>query len=90
MPLALFVVQYLGNPRDHHALCIRLKGKDDPGILFHVIGDIERGMTYEKKDTKPPWQSASYVGMSLVGWMSSSDLPRVDSICRSNPPRAVT
>ncbi|KAJ8132048.1 hypothetical protein O1611_g1571 [Lasiodiplodia mahajangana] len=84
MPLAVFLVEYLGSARNHHALFVRSNGND--GQLFHVRGDIQRGMTYETKASRAPEDSASYVGMRQIGWVSSSNLGQLDAICRSNPP----
>jgi hypothetical protein len=86
MQVPLFLVEYLGAPRNHHALFARVKLQDRAGGLFHVKGDVQNGMVYEYRVTKPPEDSVSFVGMTQLGWVSSSDLQRIDEICRSNPP----
>ncbi|KAI1129231.1 hypothetical protein F5Y10DRAFT_264392 [Nemania abortiva] len=84
MSLAVFLVESVGAPRNHHALFVRSNGND--GHLFQVTGNIQEGMIYESKETPAPQLSAEYYGMQQIGWVSSSSLERLDAICRSNPP----
>ncbi|KAI1147951.1 hypothetical protein F4825DRAFT_435579 [Nemania diffusa] len=84
MNYEVYLVQYLGQPRNHHALLVCTNGS--AGRLFHVKGSILKGMTYEVKETKDPQQSATFDGRKQIGWVSSSDLGRFDAICRANPP----
>lgn len=84
----VYLVEYAGMPRNHYAIFVQTQDNGQ-GTLFHVKGDIQRGMTYETRQTsKSPSLSATFVSMSQLGWVGVDDLPRVDSICRANPPPA--
>jgi hypothetical protein len=53
------------------------------GHLYHVIGSILNGMTYEDKATENPKDSVSFEKMSFIGVTLSSDIPRFESVCQS-------
>ncbi|KFH42635.1 hypothetical protein ACRE_066230 [Hapsidospora chrysogenum ATCC 11550] len=45
-------------------------------------------MTYETKQTPRPNFDGNFVSQMQLGWIKVEDLPRVDTICRANPPPA--
>ena len=84
----VYLVEYLGAPRNHHGIFVETQN-NGTGTLFHVIGDIQKGMTYESRQlSRKPDESHTFVSKSQLGWVGVDDLPRVDSICRANPPPA--
>lgn len=86
MQVPLFLVESLGAPRNHHALFVKVKIGGRAGALFQVEGNVQTGMEYKFEVTEAPEESASFLSMTQLGWVSSSDLERIDEICRSNPP----
>ena len=85
MSYPVFRIAYQGMPRDHHALFIEFH-RDGSGQLFHVKGDIQRGMEFETRATKPPEQSATFTDKKHLGWIYKSDVDRFEQVCLSNPP----
>ncbi|EDP53325.1 hypothetical protein KXW65_006839 [Aspergillus fumigatus] len=51
--------------------------------MFHVVGNILQGMTYQKRDTKDPLLSASYVAHTKkkIGTTAAKDLNRFETEC---------
>ncbi|KAF4497170.1 kinase domain containing protein [Fusarium agapanthi] len=45
MTLPIYLVEYLGLPRNHHALFIRLDENTEEGELYHVAGDVQNAKT---------------------------------------------
>lgn len=88
MTLPVYLVEYLGLPRNHHALFIRLDEDTEEGELYHVAGNVQKGMHFEHKVAKKPQDSGSYVGHHYLGFISSSDRQFFKQICQSNPPPA--
>ncbi|KAI0108712.1 hypothetical protein GGR51DRAFT_559025 [Nemania sp. FL0031] len=85
MSFAIFLIEYdLGDTRNHHAIFVRSDGQ--AGYIFHVKGNIHDGMIYEMKKIRPPHTYRTFVGKHQIGWVSSFNMGRLDSICRSNPP----
>ena len=84
----VYLVEYLGAPRNHHAIYVETQ-QDESGTLFHVKGDIQTGMTYEAKQlSRKPELSSTFVSKSKIGSVKVEDLSHVDSTCRANPPPA--
>jgi hypothetical protein len=56
-------------------------------LVFHVVGNILNGMTYERKPAKRPDDSATYVPGSkvLIGTIETTDLERFEMACKSVP-----
>ncbi|KAB5540321.1 hypothetical protein GE09DRAFT_1192073 [Coniochaeta sp. 2T2.1] len=82
----VFLIASQGLPRDHHALFMELNHSDGSGQLFHVTGNIQNGMVFEKRTPERPKQSATFVDKKLVGWVHDADVGRFEQVCRSNPP----
>ncbi|KAK8086606.1 hypothetical protein PG994_001580 [Apiospora phragmitis] len=83
-----YLVEYLGAPRNHHAIWVTTETNGD-GSQFHVTGDIQRGMDFEARPiSQDPRKSQSFVSRSLLGQIKAEDLALVESICRANPPPA--
>jgi hypothetical protein len=57
------------------------------GLVFHVIGNILMGMTYEKKIDERPDTSVTYVDNSMVriGSVEATDLARFELACEAVP-----
>lgn len=81
---AVFLVQRLGLPRNHHAIYIQLDD-DGAGHTFHVTGNIQNGMVYESGPASRPEDHESFVDKSLIGSVDAADYDRVDAICRAIP-----
>ncbi|KAG6019737.1 hypothetical protein E4U41_003125 [Claviceps citrina] len=90
MSYPLYRVASLGAPRNHHAIFVQTEDDDTgagAGIKFHVTGNIQNGMTFEKEKTaQRPESRAGYVGKILLGRVAAGDLARVEDICRGVPP----
>lgn len=86
MSYPLYLVQSQGMPRNHHAIFVRFGNGSEPGRLFNVTGHIMSGMSYETIEPSQPEDSPTFLEMSSLGWVSTSDLHRVDDVCRANPP----
>lgn len=85
MPLPVFLVEYTGLAMNHQGIFVELDATDGNGYIFHVTGNIQKGMAYETKPAKKPEESITFKTKTHVGWISSSDLQLVDEVCRSNP-----
>lgn len=85
-----YLVQSQGLPRNHHALFVRLSTASEcsHGRLFNVTGNIMTGMVYETIEPAIPESSLTFIGMEKLGWVSDSDVHRIDGVCRDNPPPA--
>ncbi|KAK7212016.1 hypothetical protein V2G26_019194 [Clonostachys chloroleuca] len=81
----VYLVEYLGAPRNHHAIFVETDA-DGSGQIFHVKGDIQNGMTYESKAGRKPETSASFVSKSPIGQIDESGRSRIDGILRGIPP----
>ena len=57
-------------------------------MIYHVVGTILQGMTFETKRGKQLEESESYVEGSkvLIGSITQTDLPRFETACRAVPP----
>ncbi|KAE8380424.1 hypothetical protein BDV26DRAFT_290351 [Aspergillus bertholletiae] len=53
------------------------------GLMYHVVGNILQGMTYQKRDTKDPLLSATYVAQTKkkIGTIKSGNLTRFETEC---------
>jgi hypothetical protein len=70
---------------DHHAIFVQLVANGD-GLIFHVTGSIQKGMTYEQKDGRKPEASHSFVCKSSIGWVDENGKSRIDGILSGIPP----
>lgn len=89
MSVQVFLVEYLGIPRNHHAIFVELDPRKGTGQLLHVTGSVQTGMEFQSKtlDRKPE-TSSSFVTKRLLGTASVSNLSYIEDVCRSNPPPA--
>ena len=79
----MYHVVFLGEP-SHESIFIETNEQgQSTGHLYHVIGSILNGMTYEDKAMGNPKDSVSFEKMSIIGIILSSDIPRFESVCRS-------
>ena len=79
---------YLGLPRDHHAIFVRINDSNENcGHLFHVVGTIQRGMSLEIiHDSQDPKGSFSHATSQTVGWVPHAKLDQVKEVCKTIPP----
>jgi hypothetical protein len=80
-----YLIAYTGMPRNHHSIFIQ-KGTDGSGELFHVIGDIQNGMTFEHRSSRNPDESTTFASKQNIGKVSEANYDRVESILRAIPP----
>ena len=82
----VFTAEYLGSP-NHVGIYVNTDGLKG-GQIYHVVGTVLNGMTYETKHSKDPEESATFVpdSMVYVGQISHSDLDRLDQACRAIEP----
>lgn len=85
MRLPVYLVEDLGVPRNQQAIFVQLDEKKLNGVLFHVTGNIQEGMKYETRPTECPEESITFQGKSFLGWVLTTDLPRINDVCQSNP-----
>lgn len=81
----VYLVEYLGAPRNHHAIFIETDDSQS-GYLYHVKGTIQDGMTYEVKHRSNPEQSTTFAKKTYLGWVNEPDYSRVNDICGGVPP----
>lgn len=87
MSYPVFLLENNGMPRNHHALFVRLN-ENKSGELFQVTGNIQQGMTFERRATHSPDDSADFIAMTQIGLVSSRNLDSFAATCESNPPPA--
>lgn len=83
---SVYLVAYLGAPRDHHAIFVETDAETGAGIIIHVKGDIQRGMTFESKRGNRPEDSNSFVEKTFLGLVSVNNYHHIEEICRTIPP----
>jgi len=85
MSYGVCTVEYLGC-LNHIALFVENESAGG-GTLFHVIGTILRGMTFEMKRSAPD-QSATFIKGSkkFIGRVKEEDMALFEAVCRSIPP----
>lgn len=81
----VYLVEYLGAPRNHHAIFIETDDNQS-GYLYHVKGTIQDGMTYEVKHRSNPEQSTTFAKKTYLGWVNEPDYSRVNDICAGVSP----
>ena len=87
MSYSVYMVSYLGAGGNHQAIFVET-ASDESGQLFHVIGNIQRGMDYETKIAKKPETSVTFVEKELLGTTIIANYSRFDAICQKIPPAA--
>ena len=86
MPYNLWTAEYHGGgPRNHIRLFLETEANGDGGI-YHVIGSILNGMSYERRPDKKLDESATYVPDSATRIGSIEDVDRLEAVCQSVPP----
>jgi hypothetical protein len=81
----VYLAEYLGLPRNHHAIFVQTES-DGNGYIFQVTGTIQDGMVYESKPGKKPDESLSFVSKSFLGYVEINNYERINEICGSIPP----
>ncbi|KOC14720.1 hypothetical protein AFLA70_740g000270 [Aspergillus flavus AF70] len=86
MSYEVYTAEYIGQP-NHVAIYIETQPSADEqtrnGLMYHVVGNILQGMTYQKRDTKDPLLSATYVAHTKkkIGTIKSGNLTRFETEC---------
>ncbi len=75
-----------GGVQDHHGIFVETDADAGTGVLFHVTGDIQNGMTYESRDEEKPEDSVTFISKTPIGKISAPEFLRIDAICRRLPP----
>lgn len=83
----VYLVAYVGVPRDHHAIFVETR-PDRSGHLFHLIGNIQNGMAFQNKPGKDPRTSNSYLSMTCIGTVKEEDYSRILPVVEAIPPPA--
>ncbi|KFY56117.1 hypothetical protein V497_06501 [Pseudogymnoascus sp. VKM F-4516 (FW-969)] len=90
MSFSVYTVELLGSgPRNHVRLFVKTQD-DGSGQIFHVIGTILQGMTFETRSGGVPENEVLFVPGSkkYVGEIAQSAIGELDALCRSIPPPA--
>ncbi|GLA48275.1 hypothetical protein AnigIFM63604_003420 [Aspergillus niger] len=86
MSYEVFTAEYLGQP-NHVAIYIETEPNADEkkraGKLFHVVGSILMGMNFEKRSSKDPQLSTTYVPHTKkkIGTIAKGDLEKFETEC---------
>ncbi len=86
MSYNVFLISYIGAPRDHHSLFIETDPDSASGLLLHVKGNIQNGMEFEERSTNNPEKSMTFVDKSHLGCVNAADLDHMRHLCQSIPP----
>lgn len=88
---SVYTVELLGSgPRNHVRLFVETQ-EDGGGQIFHVIGTILQGMTFETRPEVKPENDALFVlgSQKCVGRIAQSAMGELDDLCQSiSPPGA--
>lgn len=90
MSYSVYTVELLGSgPRNHVRLFVETQN-DGSGQIFHVIGTILQGMTFETRLEIKPESDVLFVpgSQKYVGRIAQSAMGGLDELCRSIPPPA--
>jgi hypothetical protein len=90
MSYSIYTVELLGSgPRNHVRLFVETQ-EDGGGQIFHVVGTILQGMTFETKPEMRPESVVLFVSGSkkYVGRIAQSAMGELEELCRSIPPPA--
>lgn len=85
MSYEVYTAEYIGQPT-HVAIYIETQPSANEqtrsGLMFHVVGNILQGMTYESRATRDPLLSATYVAHTKkIGTIAIGDLARFEQRC---------
>ncbi|OAA65295.1 hypothetical protein SPI_02082 [Niveomyces insectorum RCEF 264] len=83
--------------RYHTSIFVETGGADDHadgagtgagrGVVFHVVGDVTAGMTYETKHTDPPEETENFYAKTLLGHAAAGTFPtQWNLLLRGIPP----
>ena len=86
MSYEVFLVDKLGASLSHQLIFIRTNPNSGSGLLYHVIGSTQSGMTYQHRATSAPEESLTFEKSLPLGTVSVANLGRVDAVCQTIPP----
>ena len=79
MSYKVYLVSYIGAPRDHQGVFVETNS-DQSGYIFHVVGTIQKGMVFGHREIQDPEKSVRFASKSYIGTISHSDYDRVQSV----------
>ena len=83
----VYLVESQGAPRNHHALFVETpESGAKSGHIFQVTGNIQQGMTFERKTAEEPELSLTFISKSHLGSVRTVDFSRISEVCRNIPP----
>jgi len=86
MSYEVYTAEYIGQP-NHVAIYIETQPSTNEqtrnGLMYHVVGNILQGMNYQKRDSKDPLLSATYVAHTKkkIGTIAIGNLARFEPEC---------
>jgi hypothetical protein len=87
MSRKVYKVSYAGVPLDHQVVFVETDA-DGTGHIFHVIGNIQEGMSYEHKPGMKPEDSVTFVIKEYIRTVSATNYARIESIVNDvDPPK---
>lgn len=88
MSYNVYLVDYIGMPRNHHGIFVEThESGDKTGYLYQVSGSIQTGMVHEHKRARQPETSSSFGGLkNLLGIVTLDNYQYMRSTCDNIPP----
>lgn len=88
MSYSVYLVENIGAPRNHKRIFVETAegNGNNSGHIFHVIGSMQNGMTYEEKTDEAPEEDGGYSSKKLLGSVTKERYSRVFEICQGIPP----
>jgi len=87
MSYNVYTAEYLGIQRNHISIFVETNERDDDksGRVYHVVGSILDGMTYEVRDGLFPDAEPSYVDgtLALIGTVRKSAMQDFEAVCEA-------
>ncbi|PLB45974.1 hypothetical protein P170DRAFT_439675 [Aspergillus steynii IBT 23096] len=75
-----------GLPRDHQLLFVEThESGPHSGHKYHVIGNIQEGMTFNHRAAGPPEEEPVFFTKQLLGRVAVADYPRFLAVCETVP-----
>ncbi|KAH8423579.1 uncharacterized protein LDX57_001339 [Aspergillus melleus] len=83
---ATYRVAEFGLPRDHQLLFVEThESGPRSGHIYHVIGNIQEGMTFNHRPGGPPEEEPSFATKDLLGRVAVADYSRFLAVCEAIP-----
>lgn len=86
MTYPVYRIAESGLPRDHQLLFVEThESGPHSGHIYHVIGSIQEGMTFNHRAAGPPEQEPAFFTKQLLGRVAAADYPRFLAVCEAIP-----